>query len=104
MSKHTQVEPDAVEQLALSGFDAAYGARPLKRLVTKALESPLSRAILNGELHAGDTAAFVVEHERLALQIRRGDEAPARFRARAPGPTRPRSVTEPRRWPHPHED
>jgi len=37
------VEPDAVEQLALSGFDAAYGARPLKRLVTKALESPLSR-------------------------------------------------------------
>ena len=74
--QHTQVEPDAVEQLALSGFDAAYGARPLKRLVTKALESPLSRAILNDELHAGDTAAFVVEHERLALQIRRGDEAP----------------------------
>ena len=66
----------AVEQLALSGFDAAYGGRPLKRLVTKALESPLSRAILNDELHAGDTAAFVVEHERLALQIRRGDEAP----------------------------
>jgi len=76
ISKYTQVEPDAVEQLALSGFDAAYGARPLKRLVTKALESPLSRAILNDELHAGDTAAFVVEHERLALQIRSIEEAP----------------------------
>jgi len=37
ISKYTQVEPDAVEQLALSGFDAAYGARPLKRLVTQIL-------------------------------------------------------------------
>jgi len=63
------VAPDAVEQLALSGFDAAYGARPLKRLVTKTLETPLARAILAGELHAGDVAAFVVEHERVALRV-----------------------------------
>jgi ATP-dependent Clp protease ATP-binding subunit ClpB len=70
------VEPDAVEQLALSGFDAAYGARPLNPPVTKARESPRSRAIHNDELHAGDTAAFVVEHERLALQIRSIEEAP----------------------------
>ena len=104
MSKHTQVEPDAVEQLALSGFDAAYGARPLKRLVTKALESPLSRAILNDELHAGDTAAFVVDTSASRCRFDAATRPPARFRARAPGPTRPRSVTEPRRWPHPHED
>ncbi|KAH8057027.1 ATP binding protein [Aureococcus anophagefferens] len=44
-----------------SGFDAAYGARPLKRLVTKSLETPLSRAILSGGLKSGDVAHFTEE-------------------------------------------
>ena len=53
-----------------SGFDAAYGARPLKRLVTKSLETPLSRAILGGGLKSGDVAHFTVRNERLVLDVR----------------------------------
>ena len=60
-----------------SGFDAAYGARPLKRLVTKSLETPLSRAILGGGLKSGDVAHFTVRNERLVLDVRApGDDAP----------------------------
>eukprot|EP00629_Pelagomonadales_sp_RCC1024_P000290 CAMPEP_0119264370 /NCGR_PEP_ID=MMETSP1329-20130426/3468_1 /TAXON_ID=114041 /ORGANISM="Genus nov. species nov., Strain RCC1024" /LENGTH=940 /DNA_ID=CAMNT_0007264133 /DNA_START=168 /DNA_END=2986 /DNA_ORIENTATION=- len=76
-----EVEPGAVAMLAESGFDAAYGARPLKRLVTKQLESPLSKAILAGELAAGDAAVFSFENERLTLRVRKAGEAP-----RAPAP------------------
>ena len=39
--------------------------------VTKALETPLSRAILNNELQPGDVATFLVKNERLTLEIRR---------------------------------
>ena len=66
----------AVDMLATTGFDAAYGARPLKRLVTKSLETPLSRAILNGDLDAGDVASFTVQNERLTLDIVKQGELP----------------------------
>ncbi len=37
------------------GYDANYGARPLKRTIQKELETPLGRKILAGEINDGDT-------------------------------------------------
>jgi len=70
------VAPGAVALLAEAGFDAAYGARPLKRLVAKTLETPLANAILNGDLAEGDTARYYVANERVALEILRDGRAP----------------------------
>ncbi|KQQ83368.1 MULTISPECIES: ATP-dependent chaperone ClpB [Micrococcaceae] len=41
--------------LALSGFDPAYGARPLRRLVQREIGDRLARAILAGDIVDGDT-------------------------------------------------
>lgn len=41
--------------LALSGFDPAYGARPLRRLVQREIGDRLAKAILAGEIVDGDT-------------------------------------------------
>ncbi len=41
--------------LAMSGFDSAYGARPLRRLVQKEIGDRLARAILSGDIADGDT-------------------------------------------------
>jgi ATP-dependent Clp protease ATP-binding subunit ClpB len=41
--------------LALSGFDPAYGARPLRRLVQREIGDRLAKAILAGEISDGDT-------------------------------------------------
>jgi len=70
------VAPGAVALLAEAGFDAAYGARPRKRLVAKTLETPLANAILNGDLAEGDTARYYVANERVALEILREGQAP----------------------------
>ncbi|KAH8071677.1 ATP binding protein [Aureococcus anophagefferens] len=71
-----ELEVNAVaKRLNASGFDAAYGARPLKRLVTKSLETPLSRAILSGGLKSGDVAHFTVRNERLVLDVRAEHDA-----------------------------
>lgn len=46
----------AVERLSESGFDDAYGARPLRRAITENVEDMLSEEMLNGKLSEGDTA------------------------------------------------
>ena len=42
--------------LAKEGFDAAFGARPLRRTIQRQVENPLSKRILAGEFKAGDYA------------------------------------------------
>jgi ATP-dependent Clp protease ATP-binding subunit ClpB len=47
---------DAAENLlAEEGYDPAYGARPLKRVIQQRVENPLASRILKGEFGEGDT-------------------------------------------------
>ena len=46
---------DARDWLARTGYDPVYGARPLKRLIQKDIENPLSLEILKGSFSDGDT-------------------------------------------------
>ena len=48
------VTPEAREWLSLTGYDPVYGARPLRRLVQKAIGDRLARALLSGEVRDGD--------------------------------------------------
>jgi ATP-dependent Clp protease ATP-binding subunit ClpB len=52
---HLTVSDDARDWLAKSGFDAAYGARPLKRVIQRAIMDPLAIKLLSGEIQPGDT-------------------------------------------------
>ena len=45
---------EARDWLASEGFDRTYGARPLRRVVQRSIENPLSRLILGGEFVSGD--------------------------------------------------
>ncbi len=49
------VAPEAREWLSIEGYDPAYGARPLRRLVQKEIGDRLARGLLAGEIHDGDT-------------------------------------------------
>ncbi|GJD51935.1 Chaperone protein ClpB [Methylobacterium crusticola] len=49
------VEADARAWLAGKGYDPAYGARPLKRVIQKAVQDPLAEQILAGSIHDGET-------------------------------------------------
>ncbi|WP_147794630.1 ATP-dependent chaperone ClpB [Cellulomonas sp. Y8] len=49
------VDPAAREWLAIEGFDPAYGARPLRRLVQREIGDKLARLLLAGEVRDGDT-------------------------------------------------
>jgi ATP-dependent Clp protease ATP-binding subunit ClpB len=49
------VTSSAREWLALTGWDPAYGARPLRRLVQQAIGDRLARSLLSGDVRDGDT-------------------------------------------------
>ena len=44
----------ARDWLAKEGFDAEYGARPLRRAIQRYLENPLSKGLLSGDFREGD--------------------------------------------------
>ncbi|MCD4533384.1 ATP-dependent chaperone ClpB [Nocardioides sp. cx-169] len=54
------VTPEAKTWLADTGYDPAYGARPLRRLVQTAIGDPLARMLIGGEVTDGDTVRVEV--------------------------------------------
>ena len=64
-----EVDAEARDYLAQVGYDPAYGARPLKRVVRELVLEPLSEKVLAGELKPGDTVRLSALGDRLALQV-----------------------------------
>ncbi|MBV8653341.1 MAG: ATP-dependent chaperone ClpB, partial [Alphaproteobacteria bacterium] len=50
-----ELDPKARQWLADKGYDPAYGARPLKRVIQKAVQDPLAQMLLSGEIVDGAT-------------------------------------------------
>jgi ATP-dependent Clp protease ATP-binding subunit ClpB len=53
--------------LAENGFDNAYGARPLKRLIQKDIQNKLAQMILAGEIKEQDTIKIDVDNDGIKL-------------------------------------
>jgi len=64
---HSQLEltltatDDAIAYLAKAGFDPAFGARPLKRLIVHTVETVVSNKIVRGEIQRGDHIEVVFQ-------------------------------------------
>jgi ATP-dependent Clp protease ATP-binding subunit ClpB len=65
-----KLDHDAIEWLAAKGYDPAYGARPLKRVIQKELQDPLAEKILLGEILDGSTVAVTSGSDRLNFRPR----------------------------------
>jgi ATP-dependent Clp protease ATP-binding subunit ClpB len=59
----------AKEWLAMTGWDPAYGARPLRRLVQQAIGDRLAKELLAGDVRDGDTVKVDLDAERDALTV-----------------------------------
>lgn len=63
-----KISEDALDYLAELGYDPVYGARPLKRAISRYLETAIAKSILRGEYQPGDTIFVDVEDERLVFK------------------------------------
>jgi ATP-dependent Clp protease ATP-binding subunit ClpB len=64
-----EVTEAAREWLGRTGYDPAYGARPLRRLVQSAIGDQLARALLSGEVLDGSTVVVDVDQTGASLSI-----------------------------------
>jgi len=62
---------EAESWLAERGYDPQFGARPVRRMLQRYVESPLSKRLLAGEFEAGDVIEIDVNEERDALSFAR---------------------------------
>jgi len=58
--------------LADEGYDPVFGARPLKRVIQRALQDPLAELLLSGDVKDGDTVAVSAGAEGLIIGDRIG--------------------------------
>ncbi len=61
-------EEPAIKKIAEWGYDPAFGARPLRGVVSEKLRSPLAEKILREEIIKGDKVAIVLEQEEIKLK------------------------------------
>ena len=65
-----ELDREALEWLAEKGYDPAYGARPLKRVIQKELQDPLSEKILLGEVRDGSVVKITNGSDRLNFRAK----------------------------------
>lgn len=56
--------------LAKGGYDPLYGARPLKRVIQRELETPIAKEMLSDALHEGDHVVAEMEGGRIAFRAK----------------------------------
>ena len=61
---------EAVAFLAKAGFDPAFGARPLKRLIVHTVENILGKKIVAGEIKNGDKVEVVLVNDAINVVVK----------------------------------
>jgi ATP-dependent Clp protease ATP-binding subunit ClpB len=61
------LDPSARDWLAEKGYDPAYGARPLKRVIQKYLQDPLAEMLLAGAIKDGETVSVSAGKQGLSF-------------------------------------
>jgi len=67
---NVKISSEAKDFIAEKGFDAKFGARPLKRAIQKYFEDPLSEEIINAQIKEGDTIKVSLDKEKNNLKMK----------------------------------
>ncbi|ABB24896.1 AAA family ATPase [Pelodictyon luteolum] len=62
------ITDEALDWLSEAGFDPAFGARPLKRVMQRKITNSISELILSGAVSEGDAVAISLENGELAFK------------------------------------
>ncbi|MBO9421358.1 MULTISPECIES: ATP-dependent chaperone ClpB [Stappiaceae] len=71
------LDDGALGWLAQKGYDPAYGARPLKRVIQKDVQDPLAEKLLAGDVLDGQTVNVSAGTDRLLFQVAGADSQAA---------------------------
>jgi len=64
-----ELTEEAREYLARAGYDPVYGARPLKRIIQRELETPLAKQMVEGKVLDGSKVIALLQDGRIVFRI-----------------------------------
>mgnify|MGYP004507419297 FL=1 len=67
---HIKLTDDARNYLIENGYDVTYGARPLKRLLSRTVETTIAKVLINGELEFGSTLVVDYKDDKFDVTIK----------------------------------
>lgn len=71
MNIFLHISKNAREFLLDKGYDTKYGARPLRRVIQKEIEDPLSQEILKGNVTAGDQLNLELKFGQIKFRVKK---------------------------------
>jgi ATP-dependent Clp protease ATP-binding subunit ClpB len=69
MGINVTIEDAALDLIAAKGYDPVYGARPLKRVIQREIETPLSKMLIAGEIAEGGTLNIDTDGGRPVFRV-----------------------------------
>ena len=72
MKLSVELDDDAKAYIVDKGYDAKYGARPLRRTIQNEIEDELAERILEGKIKAGNRVLVTVKDKKLDFVLKRG--------------------------------
>jgi len=65
------IKAGARDYLVENGYEPAFGARPMRRLIQREIEDPLSLMIISGKLSSGDIVQVDTKDGKITLKIKK---------------------------------
>ena len=72
MDIELHVRDSVKKHIAETGYDAKYGARPLRRTIQNEIENTLAEKILDGSIKAGNRVGVTCKDGKLSFAVKRG--------------------------------
>jgi len=69
-----ELTSSAKKELARMGYNPSYGARPLKRVIQRQLETPLAKRMLRGEVRSGDRVIVDFKENQFIFTSNRSED------------------------------
>ena len=82
MNIYLEVNKNAKEYLVEKGYDPKFGARPLRRLIQKEIEDPLSVELLKHRFSTGNTIKVTIKNNKIVFEKKK-NRVPAVAAARS---------------------
>lgn len=67
---HVEITNEVKEKIINEAYDPRYGARPIKRYITKNIENLIAHKVIDGNLKVGDTLVVSLDNNNYVISIK----------------------------------
>ena len=69
-----KLKPSGKKYFSEKGYEPAFGARPMRRLIQREIEDPIANMILSGEAQNGDTIIVEAKNQKSVVSVRKPED------------------------------